>query len=137
MKQTTEFTPDAIREETISGLPAPKAWSNTNRWGDGLVWERLIGERLMVIEDISLQLDGRKWHHVSFSRPNKKMPTYEDIQAVRKAFISEQRESYMVFPTADRYVNIHSGCLHLYSCIDEPKGVLPQFEGIVAGKRSI
>jgi hypothetical protein len=122
---------------TISGLEAPRGWHIVGRWGNGLVWERLSGQALKVIEDISVQLDGKRWLHVSFSTPSKKMPTYEDVQAVRKSFIGEDRESYMVFPTQDRYVNIHSACLHLYCCMDDPRGVLPHFEGVVNGVTTI
>jgi hypothetical protein len=132
MKHTIEIIPGT----TISGLPAPRGWSNTHPWGDGLVWERMTGQCLRVIEDIEVKADGRKWLHVSCSTPNKKMPTYDDLQHVRKAFIGEHRECYQVFPTKDRYVDIHN-VLHLWSCLDAPEGVLPHFEGVIAGKRSI
>ncbi len=122
---------------TISGLEAPKGWHIAGPWGDGLYWERLVGERITVIEDISVKADGKRWLHVSIAKSKKHLiPTYEDIQVVRKAFIGEHRESYMIFPTKDRYVNL-GNVLHLWSCLDEPDGVLPHFEGFVDGRMTI
>jgi hypothetical protein len=96
----------------------------------------LTGERLTVIESVAQRSDSRCWLHVSVAKPNKKNPTYDDIQYIRKLFIGEERESYMVFPTKDRYVNINP-VLHLFCCLDSPGGVLPQFEDMINGKRSI
>lgn len=81
--------------------------------------------------------DGRNWLHVSVSRPNGKMPSYEDLALIRKLFIGEDRECYMIFPTKERYVNINANVLHLYCCLDQPDGVLPHMEGEVAGILSI
>lgn len=136
MKQTTEFTPDAIKEETFSGLPAPRGWHIILTQDDGHKWERLIGERLTVIESVAVRSDGKRWLHVSVAKPNRKNPTYDDVQYIRKLFIGEDRESYMVFPPKDRYVDINP-VLHLFTCLDQSDGVLPQFEGMIGEKRSI
>jgi hypothetical protein len=115
--------------KTYSGLPAPRDWHIIEIGGDGLMWERLIGQPIKVIESISTEADARRWLHVSVSKsPSKKMPTYEDLQEARKWFIGEERECYMVFPPKGRYVNINP-VLHLFACLDQPGGVLPQFEG--------
>jgi hypothetical protein len=133
MKQTIEIIPGA----TISGLEAPRGWHIAQTWGDGLYWERLVGERITVIEDIEVKADGNRWLHVSVAKSKKHLiPSYEDLQLVRKLFIGEHRECYQVFPTKDRYVNI-GNVLHLWSCIDQPDGVLPHFEGFVNGKITI
>ncbi|OLD63931.1 MAG: hypothetical protein AUF65_00860 [Chloroflexi bacterium 13_1_20CM_50_12] len=137
MKQTSEFTPDAIKEETFSGLPAPRDFHIIEHHADGLAWERLVGERITVIESVAVRSDGKRWLQVSVAKPNKhKMPTYDDVQLMRKLFIGEDRESYMVFPPKDRYVNINP-VLHLFCCLNEPDGVLPHFEGIINGKMTI
>jgi hypothetical protein len=133
MKQIIEVTPGT----TISGLPAPRGWHIARPWGDGLAWERLIGERITVIEDISFKADGKRWLHVSVAKSKKHLiPTYDDLQVVRKAFVGEHRECYQVFPTKDRYVNI-GNVLHLWACLDSPEGVLPHFEGFVDGRMTI
>jgi hypothetical protein len=133
MKETT----DIDLSKTMSGLAAPDYWAVTERRPDGLMWQRLRGEAIKVIESIAIETDGRRWLHVSVSKPSKaKMPTYEDIQTMRKLFVGEHRECYMVFPPAERYVNINP-VLHLWTCLDAEKGVLPQFDGVVNGTRTV
>ena len=116
--------------KTYSGLSAPRDWHVIVTGEDGLMWERLVGQPIKVIESISVEDDGRRWLHVSVSKsPSKKMPTYDDLQTARVAFIGEHRECYQVFPTKDRYVNINP-VLHLFACLDAEQGVLPRFEGM-------
>ena len=138
MKVTVEID-DSI---TVGGLPAPSGWLCLERKRDengiyGRVWVRTRGEAIRVIESVCTRTDGRNWLHVSVSKPNRKMPSWEDVQAMRKGFVGEDRESYMILPTKDRYVNIRPGVLHLYCCLDEPGGVLPHMEGEIAGMMSV
>jgi hypothetical protein len=122
--------------KTWSGLPAPKGWSIIERHGDGVKWQRLQGEAITVIESSRVESDGRLWLHVSVAKPNRKTPSYDDIQMLRRLFIGEDRESYMIFPTKDRYVDINP-VLHLWTCLSSPSGVLPRFEGTINGNLSI
>jgi hypothetical protein len=122
--------------KTWGGLPAPLDWRVIERRADGIMWQRLTGEAIKVIESSSVESDGRRWLHVSVSKPNRKMPTYDDLQAARKLFVGEDRECYQVFPPQERYVNFNP-VLHLWVCLDMPQGVLPQFEGIVNGVRTV
>ena len=130
-----KITIDLDDSSTVSGLPAPSGWVCIQRHRDangiyGRAWQRTTGEALRIIESIYTRPDdGRTWLHVSVSKPNRKMPTWEDIQTMRRYFVGEHRESYMIFPTKERYVNIHPGVLHLYCCLDQPGGVLPHMEG--------
>lgn len=92
----------------------------------------------MVIESIAPHNDdGHNWLHVSVSRPKGKMPSYEDLGLIRKLFIGEDRECYMIWPPKSRYVNINPNVLHLYCCLDAPDGVLPHMEGMIEGILSI
>lgn len=117
--------------KTYSGLPAPSDW-HVVEWGDdGIMWERLVGQKITVIESTQTEKDGRTWLHVSVAKPNRKTPTYEDLQQARKSFIGEDCECYQVFPPKERYVNI-GPVLHLWSCLDQPRGVLPQFDDIAS-----
>jgi hypothetical protein len=130
VEPTTKTVTERDTTKTCSGLPAPDGWHVLEPWGDGLVWQRLTGQAIKVIEDISVKADGKQWLHVSISKPNKKMPTYDDIQVARKLFIGEHRECYQIIPTQDRYVNFFN-VLHLWCCLDAPDGVLPHMEDIV------
>lgn len=132
--------------KTWSGLEAPIGWyiADTIHSHEephpicGYFWERLSGQRIAVMEDVSIKADGKRWLHVSVSKPNRKMPTYEDIQEVRRLFVGEHRECYQVFPTSDRYVDFYH-VLHLWCNLDEPDGVLPHFEAsiILNGKEML
>ena len=120
LQQQEMITEEWDTLHTISGLPAPADWHIAERRHDGLLWDRLFGARLRVIESIAVETDRRRWLHVSVSKaPSCKMLTYEDLQVVRTLFIGEQRECYMVFPPKDRYVNINP-VLHLFCCLDKP-----------------
>lgn len=129
-------TTEIITNKTWSGLPAPANWHIVDRQHDGIKWQRLNGEALTVIESSRVESDGRLWLHVSVAKPNRKTPTYDDIQMLRKLFIGEDRECYHIFPTKDRYVDINP-VLHLWSCLSQPEGVLPRFEGVFKGQLSI
>src|SRR5689334_20026409 len=108
-KSVTEI--DTTR--TWSGLAAPEYWAIIERREDGIMWQRLRGEAIKVIESTKVESDGRTWLHVSVSKPKRtKMPTYDDLQAARRLFVGEHRECYQVFPTADRYINVNP-VLHL------------------------
>src|SRR5690348_16463526 len=135
MKQTTEY--DSTK--TLTGLPAPAGWHIIERRDDGLMGQRLRGEAIKVIESVRVEEDdGLTWLHVSVSKPNGKLPIWEDIQTARKLFVGEHRESYQKFPPKERYVDIHNA-LHLWCCLDRPDGVLPRFEGeiVLRGKRQL
>jgi len=123
---------DLTDSHTWSGLPAPFGWHVIQRKEHGLMWERVVGERLTVWEDVSVKRDGKNWLHVSVAKSNpKKRPSYDDLHVVRLAFIGEDRECYQKFPPKARYVSF-TETLHLWCCLDEPEGVLPAFEEMVA-----
>jgi len=115
---------------TYSGLPAPNYWHVVERREDGILWERLQGERITVIESTSIKSDGRRWLQVSVAKPSpKKIPTHEDLLIAMKLFVGEDRECYQIFPPKARYIDI-CPVLHLWCCLDAPDGVLPKMEGI-------
>ncbi len=126
---TTEYDDS----KTWSGLPAPDGWMIVERRADGLMWVRTVSNPISVIEDITVKEDGKHWLHVSVARQGKhknQLPTYEEINLIRKLFIGDHRECYHIFPPKERWVNF-SNVLHLWCCLDQPDGVLPHFEGLV------
>lgn len=56
MFATTEY--DITK--THSGLPAPLDWNVIDRREDGLMWERLVGQPIKVIESVRTEADGRR-----------------------------------------------------------------------------
>jgi len=89
---------------------------------DGAAYVR--GDGLKVITSISTEEDGKRWLHVSCSR-RARLPSYDDLTAVKAAFVGADREAYQVFARASKHVNLMPFCLHLWCCLDGP--VLPDF----------
>ena len=71
---------------------------------------------------------GQGWTHVSISRDDNAMPTYDDLKAIKGKVLGGHRVAYQVFPTAADHVDIAGPLgvevLHLWSP-DIP--VLPDF----------
>ena len=62
--------------------------------------------------------DGKRWLHVSLSRSDKKLPSWDDLREVKTLFIGEDKTALQVLPSTQKYVNIHPGVLHLWHCLD-------------------
>lgn len=78
---------------------------------------------LFVVASAAIMQDGKEWLHISFSRKSK-MPTYADLQLVKREFIGNDKKAIMVFPKEENYVNIHPNCLHLWYSAENP---IPEF----------
>lgn len=113
----------------VTGLSfPPRDWEILQQWGDG--WA-LRCRGLRAIIDVEVKGDGRWWAHLSVSRKDWP-PSHADMATTKLAFFGE-RYAYAVFPPADRYVNIHPNCLHLWALIDATDGrVLPEFSAVSA-----
>ena len=74
--------------------------------------------------------DGEWWIHVSVSRKSWD-PTHAEMRSVKLAFLGE-RYAYAVWPPSDKYVNIHTHCLHIWARVDHTNGrVLPEFSSVL------
>lgn len=98
-------------------------WIETKRLLDGSSY---VSKRfkLFVISSKSKELDGYVWQHVSVSRLDRKMPTYEQLKLVKSHFIGDDKMAIQCFPPISNHVNIHKTCLHLWSC---EKDIIPDF----------
>lgn len=65
-----------------------------------------------------VELDGKRWIHVSVSRRDKRLPTWENLRIVKETFIGADKLAVQVLPRERDYVNIHPGVLHLWHCLD-------------------
>ena len=81
-----------------------------------------------MIIDCAEKSDGSQWIHASVSRKDWD-PTHADMMAVKRDFIGD-RYAYSVYPPAEKYVNIHPHCLHLWARLDG-KPVLPEFSEVL------
>lgn len=93
----------------------PAGWHVDRDGYDGRSYMNANG--LLVFASASVELDGKRWLHVSVSRRSR-LPSWEDLRAVKDAFIGRDRTALQVLPPAAKHVNIHAYCLHLWSCLD-------------------
>jgi hypothetical protein len=61
--------------------------------------------------------DGKRWLHVSVSRKNRQLPSWETLTMVKDLFIGDERTALQVLPPRAKYVNI-APVLHLWHCLD-------------------
>lgn len=76
-----------------------------------------IAMPLMVVCSAQVEYDGRRWMHVSCSRPNR-LPSWEELRLVKDTFIGRDRNALQILPRQEEYVNIHPYVLHLWHCLD-------------------
>lgn len=118
-------TPEAWdRERYCPERIVPPGWrkksplgSKTETWQNGTS---------TVLRSVAEQADGKLWMHLSMSRRDGKVPTWDQLRELKEMWAGDV-EGYVVFPPKARYVNLHPGVLHLWVCVDEPNGVLPDF----------
>jgi hypothetical protein len=60
------------------------------------------------------------WEHVSVSLEPKRMPTWEEMCAIKDLFWDEDDVVVQYHPAKADYVNNHSRCLHLWRTEDMP-----------------
>ena len=104
-----------------SPLVLPAGWTFHERGLDGFTATN--GWGLSIIATVATERDGAEWVHLSVAH-RKRMPTWDEIRDAR-ALVLGDRESYIVLPPKDRYVNTHPNCLHVFACLDGPQ--LPDF----------
>lgn len=71
---------------------------------------------VMVIKPKGLTItfsNGGGWQHVSVSR-KRRMPTYEDMDWVKRAFWSAEATVMQLHVPAQEHINCHPYCLHLW-----------------------
>ena len=115
------------RPEVSCPLPIvlPFAWKKLGDFGEhGGQYRDLSG--LGVIVTAAVEEDGRPWLHVSFSRVDR-IPSWEDVIAVKELFVGRDRLAVQVFPPRDEHVNLHPYCLHLWCCLEDGFRPTPDF----------
>lgn len=123
-----DYEPDPDRRALNECMPRvlPAAWQEHPKGLHGLegrVFSRSDG--LRVIATVSIEPDQRRWLHVSCSR-SKRIPSHEDLLAVKELFVGRDRLALQVFPPADEYVNFHPHTLHLW-CALTGERITPDF----------
>jgi len=58
--------------------------------------------------------DGGEWEHVSVSTKSGKIPTWEEMCAIKDMFFEAEEVVMQLHPAKSNYVNIATNCLHLW-----------------------
>lgn len=124
--QKVEALVAAIKERKPLPVPAielPAGW-HVKLGTAEIIYVRNPARELIVGCSEAIEKDGRRWRHVSASKP-KRVPNYEEMCLVKNIFIGEEVEAYQVGAPKSRHVSIHPNCLHWWAPMDSP--VLPDF----------
>lgn len=112
------------RPVSLPDIPLPAGWKALGMSTPFALWAVNIARELRVGVSEAIEVDGRRWRHVSASKP-KRVPNYEEMCLVKNIFVGEDMEAYSVWAPKARHVNIHPYCLHFWCPVDGP--VLPDF----------
>ncbi len=93
--------------------PIPDSWARRDGGPFGLEGYK-NADGLRVLLSVDTIEGGRRWLHVSCSRPGQ-LPTWEDLRLVKDIFIGRNHEAVQVLPKDEDYVNLMPFCLHLWS----------------------
>jgi hypothetical protein len=116
-----EALPRGWRQEHFRSILLPE-WQPLQSTEDGASYESSDG--LCVIVSADVELDGKRWLHVSCSRKDR-LPSWNDLRRVKDLFIGMSRTAVQVLPRQEKYVNVHPRVLHLFTCLDDDP--LPDF----------
>lgn len=62
--------------------------------------------------------NGGGWDHVSVSKANRKMPTWEEMCKIKDMFFEDEETVVQYHPRKSEYVNVCDCCLHLWRPIE-------------------
>lgn len=100
----------------------PAAWMESREsWGPSRDYGRVYrkpGEGLLILLSCAEQGDRKRWMHISVSRRDRKLPTWEQLMQIKHLFLGEERTALQVLPAKSRHVNIHPGVMHLWHCLE-------------------
>lgn len=113
--------PEGWEREFIRTVMLPD-WQLASAGADGATYDSIDG--LRVLMSVAVELDGKRWLHVSCSRQNR-LPSWNDLRRVKDLFIGTSRAAIQVLPKQEKHVNIHPRVLHLFTCLDDDP--LPDF----------
>lgn len=113
-------------------------WGPPRPFGDeGWVLVRLDREASAIVSAFDWSPEGgivdgdgsgtAEWLHASYARHDRRMPSYEELQALHKAVFGDGW-AYQAFAPSGSHVNIHDSALHLWGRTDGAPAI-PDFVG--------
>lgn len=111
-------------EHRWKNAPHGYATSQGQPFGAFIIPAKVAGRTLKVIA-----CDGEEtgWEHVSVSlgdRPDR-CPSWDEMCLVKSLFWSDEESVVQFHPPKSEYVNAHSGCLHLWKCVNQQFPIPP------------
>jgi hypothetical protein len=118
------------RAQERARVGIPRGWLLRVEGADGIGCLDNPKLGIRVIHSIARQ-GGKVWLHVSVSRRDRCLPTWDHLKLVKYTFVGRHRTALQVLPPESDYVN-QAEVLHLWCCLDGD--VTPDF---TAGTGSI
>lgn len=84
----------------------PASWRTLTTFDDGAMLAHRDGRR--VILSVAREQDGKRWMHLSISRPDR-LPSYGDLCDAKRVFVGADRKAIQVFAPEAEHVNLHAG----------------------------
>lgn len=126
---------DKLREKYLCSQPAQPFWVRVSESLNGRTWTNDI-RRLAVIQSLDFEADGHLWMHTSLSREDRAIPGYDEIALVKELFVGPDRLALQLFVPRKEHVNLHPGCLHLWTPLEHRP--VPDFRrSLVPGLKQI
>ena len=98
-------------------------WMQRRAGGDGLgCWDKASAGR-RLIQSTAIESDGKVWSHVSVSRHDHKMPSWEELRDV-VWLLHPGEYAYVVIAPQAKHVNLRE-VAHAWCCLEGPQ--LPDF----------
>lgn len=108
-----------------AGVLRIDGWIQRVHGGDGLgLWDQ-PKRSLRLIHSIAREKDGEIWAHVSLSRRDRQLPTWEQIVAVKQLLYPELVALQVLAPASEWYS--HSEVHHIWVCLT--RRPTPDFRG--------
>jgi hypothetical protein len=99
-------------------------WTCDTRGHDGLGRWMHRARGLGMIHSIAIEQDGELWEHVSVSRRDSKMPSWEQVRDVFREVAGDGALGIIVVPPRSEHVDI-AEVAHVWRCLS--KRPLPDF----------
>lgn len=113
--QTYEAKCWQIGAEMRRGVLYKAGWQELRQAADGLGMWVHRRNNLRLIHSIAAEQDGEVWAHVSVSRADRKMPTWEQLRDTWRLIYPEQL-AIVVIPPAGEHVNM-AEVAHAWGCL--------------------
>jgi len=102
---------------TVPEIPAlPATWEILKRSPDGYLAAHNFTRQSVIVSE-AVELDGKRWVHLSTAFPSR-LPTWAELVKTKELFLGEESRALQIVAPRSEWVNIHPYCLHLFVCLD-------------------